>query len=493
METTRNKYARLEKYTLLKTLGSGYNSKVKLGYDSEADKYVAVKIIKHSHPKLNIKLIKKEIDILSKLNHPNIVNLIDFIESATYVKKNEKTYQAVAIILELVSGGELFEYLADSGFFSEETARTYFKIIIETLEYCFGQGITHRDLKPENLLFDQDFHLKIADFGFATLLAGHEGNGELRTVLGTESYMAPEIHMRKPYSGTCVDLFACSIILFIMVSGTPPFMKADPNTDPYYRVLCGQRYDAFWKAHEKHKPKIEGKEQFFSEEFRNLMEVMFSLDPSKRLNIEQIKDHPWYNGPIVDKETLKVEFTKRKEKVDAELKRQREAKEKKKQEMLKKKTHQASGAFSGFQPFRSVGMELEQNITKELEDKFNLNAKRVLQEYQEKAGFKINTEVFSVIDPDLLFKLLCVICAKVNTDITVSEETYKIKARAIQDEGICNFNVVLTKVDDNMTCVEFQKTSGNIMNFYKVIDEIKKKIPSIQDEEENSPNEVEAQ
>lgn len=87
--------------------------------------------------------------------------------------------------------------------------------------------------------------MKVADFGFATLLEGKEGTGFLKTVLGTESYMAPEIHAKTPYIGSSVDLFAASIILFIMYSGTPPFSKADPK-DPYFKLLCTGRHDTFW-------------------------------------------------------------------------------------------------------------------------------------------------------------------------------------------------------------------------------------------------------
>ena len=129
-------------------------------------------------------------------------------------------------------------------------------------------------MKPENVLYDENFTLKIADFGFAAPIEGRDGSGQLQTKLGTESYMAPEIHMRQPYSGASVDLFASGIILFIMMTQHPPFTKADPN-DPFYRLLCANRADLFWKAHSKNKP-----EGFFSEAFIDLITKMLAFDPS---------------------------------------------------------------------------------------------------------------------------------------------------------------------------------------------------------------------
>lgn len=252
------KHSTLNNYILGKTLGAGYHAKVKLA--SLNGSQVAAKIFKSTHSLAsNMKTLKHEISVMQKLNHPNLVNLVEVIPNGTYTKKNGSNYEALGIILEYCAGGELFEYVANSGRFSEEVARTYFHQLIDALEYLHNNNIAHRDLKPENLLFDHQFNLKVADFGFATLMEGKDGNGLLKTCLGTESYMAPEIHAKLPYNGSSVDLFAAAIILFIMYAGTPPFTKADCK-DPYYKLIVTNRHDTFWQAHLKNK----GSENFFS-------------------------------------------------------------------------------------------------------------------------------------------------------------------------------------------------------------------------------------
>ena len=262
--------SQLGKYTLIRTLGSGANSKVKLGLDKTNNRYFAVKILKKGNPNLDgkfLELVMTEVQTMSQLSHPNIVNLVEYGQDGI-VKKSNGTQEAVIyIVLELATGGELFDYVATTGRFSEPIARFYFHQLINGLEYVHNKGITHRDLKPENVLFDQFFNLKIADFGFAAPTEGRDGSGYCKTKLGTESYMAPEIHMRKPYIGTSVDLFASAIILFITFTQHPPFTKAVPE-DPFYRLICANRADLFWKAHSKNKP---NGADFFSEEFKNLI------------------------------------------------------------------------------------------------------------------------------------------------------------------------------------------------------------------------------
>lgn len=193
------------------------------------------------------------------------------------------------IVLELASGGELFDFIANSGRFEEPIARYYFKQLLEGLDYCHNMGIAHRDLKPENILLDSQFNLKIADFGFAAPVEGKDGSGNLTTKLGTLNYMAPEIHLKQPYQGKSVDLFAAAIILFIMVSQHPPFTTAQPQ-DPFYRCLAASRADIFWKTHCKSKSNGDA---FFSEDFKDIVQAMMQLDPAHRPSILEVEAHPW--------------------------------------------------------------------------------------------------------------------------------------------------------------------------------------------------------
>lgn len=205
----------------MRTLGSGANSKVKLGQHKVTQGLAAIKIMKKSNPALDSKfleLVMTEVNTMAELHHPNIVNLLEHSRDANVEKEDGTKVPVICIALELATGGELFDYVALTGRFDEPTARFYFRQLLDGLDYVHQKGITHRDLKPENVLFDHNFNLKIADFGFAAPVAGKDGSGTCKTKLGTESYMAPEIHARRPYIGTSVDLFACAIILFIMVT-----------------------------------------------------------------------------------------------------------------------------------------------------------------------------------------------------------------------------------------------------------------------------------
>ena len=274
----------LNQYTLGRTLGSGVSCKVKLAKDGANTRY-AVKII-HSNADFQ-ELINSEVEALSTLQHPNIVRLVE-VKTGTQSnpRKGEKTVNF--IVLELVGGGELFDFVSLGGRLSEAQARYYFSQLLDGLCYMHANGKAHRDLKPENLILDAAFNLKISDFGFAAPTAGRDGGGLLTTQLGTASYMAPEIHLGKPYEGARVDLFASAIILFVILTQRPPFASANPS-DPHYKLLAANRAELFWQAHAE----AESGNDLYSEEFKDLFQKMMTLKPTNRPTLDEIRAHPW--------------------------------------------------------------------------------------------------------------------------------------------------------------------------------------------------------
>jgi len=307
---------KIGRFTIAKTLGSGASCKVKLGFDTENQRKVAVKVMSDNMDQKTKDLIQNEVKAMSAINHTNVVNQVEYGVD-TYTKESGKSKEVSYIILELCSGGELFDFIAMTGRFPEPLARFYFRQFMEGLDHCHQSGITHRDLKPENLLLDHQFTLKIADFGFAAPVEGRDGSGQLTTKLGTLNYMAPEIHLKMPYEGKSVDIFAAAIILFIMVAQHPPFTTAQPQ-DPFYKCLAANRADVFWKIHSKNKP---GQLAFFSDEFKDLVQSMLQLDPKHRPSIVDIMNHPWMQGPQPSAEEVQEEFKAR----DATLKASLEA------------------------------------------------------------------------------------------------------------------------------------------------------------------------
>ena len=140
--------------------------------------------------------------------------------------------------------------------------------MMAAIHYCHSNGVTHRDLKPENILVDNLYNIKVADFGFAAPVCGRDGKGLLKTKLGTESYMSPELHARKEYRGTDADLFSASIILFFMHTGHPPFVEAKKE-DVHYKWFVNNEADKFWNMKARFQ-----KEKGFSNEFVDLITCM---------------------------------------------------------------------------------------------------------------------------------------------------------------------------------------------------------------------------
>lgn len=158
---------KLGKYKLYQTLGKGQSCKVKLGVEENTGNQYAVKIINDDMSKDHLHIVMNELETMVALEQHQ--NLITIIESGkdTYHKQSGKQKEVNFIVLELATGGEIYDIVAMSGKFTEDLARYIFKQMLEGLDYLHKQGFAHRDLKAENILLDQNTTVKIADFGFA--------------------------------------------------------------------------------------------------------------------------------------------------------------------------------------------------------------------------------------------------------------------------------------------------------------------------------------
>jgi serine/threonine protein kinase len=314
MTTTKDRI--IGNYILGDTLGEGGFARVKLGTHKDTGKKVAMKVLPKKHldtTSSEFKQVKREIDALSNLNHANILRMYEVDWNAQYPKADGGNQDVLLIVLELAGGGELFDFLSYTGCFDERVARTYFHQLISGLKECHSQGIAHRDLKPENLLLDNEFVLKIADFGFAHMNSNDSAKHVMRTECGTKGYMAPEVLAGKAYDESA-DLFSAGVILFIMLAGFPPFQFATKQ-DWWFNKLMTDKHSLFWKAHER--------SAYFSDTAKDLVNKILSPEASKRITIDQIEEHDWFKGPVLSDEELREDLGARKEKVDREKRKEK--------------------------------------------------------------------------------------------------------------------------------------------------------------------------
>ncbi|ORY89975.1 hypothetical protein BCR43DRAFT_480777 [Syncephalastrum racemosum] len=257
-------------YYVGKTLGKGASGRVKLGVHRVTGEQVAIKIISKSHLMANPtieKAVRREVAIMKLINHPNVMGLIDVID--------DDSSPDLHLILEYVEGGELFEYLVSKGRLSEKEARHHFQQIILGLDYCHHHLICHRDLKPENLLLDSKNHIKIADFGMASL---QPAGSMLETSCGSPHYASPEIVAGMPYNGDASDIWSCGVILYALLTGHLPF--DDDNIRQLLKKVKAGRYTM---------------PSGISRNAQDLIRRILVVDPAKRLTMRQIIAHPWFS------------------------------------------------------------------------------------------------------------------------------------------------------------------------------------------------------
>lgn len=216
-----------------------------------------------------------EIKVLKALNHPNIIHLEDTFE----------TTERIYMIMELMNGGELFDYVVDKGTLSEEEASSIVRKIISAVQHMHRLNIIHRDLKPENLLLtsrDGKPEVKLIDFGLAKVMQEEVAS----SFLGTKGYLAPEMLQRHSYD-KAIDMWAVGVIVFVLLCGCLPF---DDDSS---------RISSESAARKKFALRFPKWASGLSASAKDLLHNLLEIDPKQRFTADQAMNHPWVAGRTV--------------------------------------------------------------------------------------------------------------------------------------------------------------------------------------------------
>lgn len=275
-----DQYLEKKGYKILNTLGNGTYAKVKaaekLSKSGDKQKIAAKIIDRRKAPSdfLN-KFLPRELDIYLKLNHSNIIKVIDIIDA----------YPRIFIFMELAEGGDLLEFIKKRGILNNSLAKRMFSELTQAIKYCHNLHIAHRDLKCENILLDKSYHIKLADFGFGRSCIDADTNKRILscTYCGSAAYAAPEILQGIPYNPKLYDMWSLGCILYIMVCGCMPF--DDTDTKIMIRVQLEGKV--------KYPSKMSDKIDFLA---KDLINQMLEPDVTKRANIDKVLKNKWMNS-----------------------------------------------------------------------------------------------------------------------------------------------------------------------------------------------------
>ncbi|KAL5753391.1 hypothetical protein ACOSP7_023570 [Xanthoceras sorbifolium] len=261
----------MDRYDILKDIGSGNFGVAKLVRDKWSGELYAVKYIERGQ-KID-EHVQREIMNHRSLKHPNIIRFKEVFLTPTHL----------AIVMEYAAGGELFERICNAGRFSEDEARYFFQQLISGVSYCHSMQICHRDLKLENTLLDGSStapRLKICDFGYSKSAVLHS---QPKSTVGTPAYIAPEVLSRKEYDGKIADVWSCGVTLYVMLVGAYPF--EDPEDPRNFRKTIQRILTVQYSIPDYVR---------VSMECRLLLSRIFVANPEKRITIPEIKKHSWF-------------------------------------------------------------------------------------------------------------------------------------------------------------------------------------------------------
>jgi len=270
-----DKYMTNQGYNFGKTLGDGSYARVKQT-ECPNNTTVACKIIdkKKAAKDFVTKFLPRELDILRRMNHDNVMKVVDIFDFPT----------KVFIMMEMADNGDLLDYIKKSGNRPDAESKHLFGDLMGGIDYLHGMEIVHRDLKCENILLFKNNKVKIADFGFARLSVDSEGRRIYsETYCGSAAYAAPEILKGTRYNPKTSDLWSCGCILFIIVCGSMPFDDSDVR-----KMLKTQlKNDVHFPSRVKDQ---------LNEDCKKLIRQILEVDVQKRLTAAQVLSSSWLRG-----------------------------------------------------------------------------------------------------------------------------------------------------------------------------------------------------
>ncbi|GLE11251.1 hypothetical protein PINS_up023605 [Pythium insidiosum] len=299
-------------FRVIEELGEGLQGRVDLAYDEREHRLVAIKRptfevvpstgrIDLLHLDCQVQAIIQERDAMRLVDHENVLR---YIHSAAGRKLH---HSYVVLAMEYASNGDLFDVISKTGALPERVAKVYFRQLMRAVQACHRSGVIHRDIKPENILFDDQFTLKLCDFGLASVVSPATGRAEdawLSDVEGTTLYMAPEIESGEPFRGTPVDVWACGVVLFILLTGYPPFDEPTPD-DFWFDCLVNEDMTQFWES----QPDAVTRP---SSAAVDLINRLLCVDPDRRITVSEVLAHPWLaDTDDVDREAVIAEMSER--------------------------------------------------------------------------------------------------------------------------------------------------------------------------------------
>uniref|UniRef100_A0A2N9IPV0 non-specific serine/threonine protein kinase n=1 Tax=Fagus sylvatica TaxID=28930 RepID=A0A2N9IPV0_FAGSY len=342
----------MEKYELVKDIGSGNFGVARLMRNKETKELVAMKYIERGR-KIDENVAREIINHRS-LRHPNIIRFKEVVLTPTHL----------AIVMEYAAGGELFERICAAGRFSEDEARYFFQQLISGVSYCHSMQICHRDLKLENTLLDGSPapRLKICDFGYSKSSLLHS---RPKSTVGTPAYIAPEVLSRREYDGKLADVWSCGVTLYVMLVGAYPF--EDPEDPKNFRKTINRIMAVQYKIPDY---------VHISQECKHLLSRIFVANPSKRITIKEIKNHPWFlkNLPRELTEAAQIMYYK-KENPSFSLQSDREITKIVEDAKIPPPTSRSIGGFGWGGEEDGDGKEEEVNAEDEEEDEYEKKVK----------------------------------------------------------------------------------------------------------------------